>query len=345
MVGVVGTERLDVHVREQLAVASSRLGAQLQEPVELLELADPDRRLHVDPAVVPADPNVVEPGAARVLATLVAEAADELPFLLGVREDDPALARRELLVRVEAEHTRRALRPDRPALVLRAEGLGRILDQSEAMPLADRSDLVELARVAEHVDRDDRLRALGDRRFDGSRIEVPVAWIDVREDRSRTLEDEAVRARGERDRRRDRLVAGAQAGASRQHVQSGGAARNGRDVGRADALGDQLLEAVDRRPERQPPGAQHLEDELLLPLVQQRTRKRYLAEARAQAPAGAGVAYSSHCAQRSLPPRAVSRSVSWISSVIGPTPISTSSTALSGVTSAAVPVMNASSAR
>src|SRR6478672_8057317 len=102
----------------------------------------------------------MEPGASLVLPPLVAEAADELPLLLRVREDDPALAGRQLLVRVEAEHAGRTLRPDRPALVLRAEGLGCVLDQREAVPLADRPDLVELAGIAEHVHGDHGLRAL-----------------------------------------------------------------------------------------------------------------------------------------------------------------------------------------
>src|SRR5215211_4146211 len=110
-------------------------------------------------------------------------------------------------------------------------------------------------------------------------------------------------------------------------------------------LGEQLLETVDRRPKRQAARAQHLQHELLLSLAEERARERNLPQAGGQASAGAGVAYSSQWAQRSLRPRAVSRYASWISSVIGPTPISTSSTARSGVTSAAVPVMNASSAR
>src|SRR2546430_4897731 len=58
--------------------------------------------------------------------------------------------------------------------------------------------------------------------------------------------------------------------------------------------------SVDRRAEREPPRAQHLEDELPLPLVEERARERNLARPGAQASAGAGVAYSSHWAQRSL---------------------------------------------
>ena len=75
-----------------------------------------------------------------------------------------------------------------------------------------------------------------------------------------------------------------------QEMQARGRARDGGRVGRADPLGDHLLEALDRRPEREPAGAKHLEDELLLPLVEERARERYLADAGAQASAGAGVA-------------------------------------------------------
>ena len=149
---------------------------------------------------------MVEPGAAAVVAALVAHALHQLPLLLGMREDDPALAGRELLVRVEAEHARNAVRADRMALVLGAQGLGGILDQHQPVPVADRPDLVELARVAEHVDCHDRLRALGDRRLERGRIEVQRARVDIGEDRRRALEDEAVRRGDERERRGDHLV-------------------------------------------------------------------------------------------------------------------------------------------
>ena len=65
---------------------------------------------------------------------------------------------------------------------------------------------------------------------------------------------------------------------------------------------------------------------------------------RAQLRASCGT-WSSQCDHRSLSPRTVSRYASWIASVTGPTPISWSSTERSGVTSAAVPHMNTSSAR
>jgi len=46
------------------------------------------------------------------------------------------------------------------------------------------------------------------------------------------------------------------------------AARDGRRIGRSDGLGERLLESVDGRAEREPPGAEHVGDELLLPFVE-----------------------------------------------------------------------------
>ncbi len=96
-----------------------------------------------------------------------------------------------------------------------------------------------------------------------------------------------------------------------EQVEAGRTARDGGRVRRADSLGDLLLEPVDRRPERQAPGPEHLEDELLFPLVEIRPREwNSPRRGRSHAWAGVGdgiVAYSSQCDQRSLPPRTVSR--------------------------------------
>ena len=53
-----------------------------EDPVELLELADPERGAHVVDAVVEAEARVVEPAAA-VGAALVAQADELMPGLLG----------------------------------------------------------------------------------------------------------------------------------------------------------------------------------------------------------------------------------------------------------------------
>ena len=170
------------------------------------------------------------------------------------------------------------------------ERLGGVLDQHQPVPVADRTELVQLAGVAEHVHCHDRLRALRDGRLDGGRVEVQRPRVDVREDRRRAFEDEAVGGGDERERRGDRLVSRPKPGDSCKEVQARGAARDRGRKGGADPLGDQLLEALDRRPEREPPGAQHFDHELFLTLVQQRSGERYLSSAGAQASAGAGVA-------------------------------------------------------
>src|SRR5918992_76712 len=347
VIGVVRSQRLDlVDAAEQLAVALGRRRPQLEQAIELLELGNPDRGLEIRPAIVEPEPHVVEPAAPGVFASLVPHADDQLPRLLVVGGDDAAFARRDLLVGIEAEDRRHAVAADGNALVLGAKGLRGVLDQRQAVPLRDRAQLVELARVAEDVDRDDRLRARRDRRLDGRRIHVQRARIDVRENGDAALEDEAVRRRRERERGGDDLVPRPDPRDAAEEVQARSAAGDGGRVRRAHALGDEALELPDRRPEREAPGAQHLEDELLLPVVEVGPRERDLARGGPHASAGVRVGVrSSQCGYRSLRPRTTSRYVRWISSVIGPTPISESSTERSGVTSAAVPVMKASSAR
>ena len=232
-------------------LSRSRL-AELEDAIELLQLAEADRGLNVRPPVVEPDADMMEPAAAVVGAALVAQAAQYLPFLFRVRHHHPTFARRHLLVRIEGEDGRGAVRAERPPTVFGPERLARVLDQREPVTVGDRLELVQLTRVAEHVDRDDRSSLLGDCRLDRSRVQVQRRRIDVREHGSRTFEDEAVRRRDEGERRRDHLVARAEARHPRQHVQTGRAARDGGCVRRADALGDLFLETVDPRPERQP---------------------------------------------------------------------------------------------
>ena len=78
---------------------------------------------------------MVEPAAA-VGPTLVAKALEQLPGVLRPRRHDPALARRDLLVRVEREHRILALGAEGALLVARAERLAGVVDQREAVSLA-----------------------------------------------------------------------------------------------------------------------------------------------------------------------------------------------------------------
>jgi hypothetical protein len=248
---------------------------------------------------------VLQP-AALVAASLVAQRAQETPLLLGVRRHHAALARRHLLVRVEGEDRARAVRAERCTAIDGAERLTRILDEREAVLVRDRAQLVELARVAVDVDRDDRLRPRRDRSLYRTGIEVQRACVDVREHRDPALVDEAVRAGRERVRRRDHLVSRPDAGGDAEEMEPGGARRHRGCVRRADPCGEELLEPVDGWTEREPAGAHHLEHELFLALVQVRPRKRDRAGLLLHALARLG-AYSSHWAQRALRPCTVSR--------------------------------------
>ena len=81
------------------------------------------------------------------------------------------------------------------------------------------------------------------------------------------------------------------------------------------------------------------------PSLRRRSRRRPDRLSLRYASAGTTSTTSSQCDQRSVRPLTVSRYACWISLVTGPTPSSWSSTARTGVTSAAVPVMKNSSAR
>src|SRR5262249_6123772 len=110
--------------------------------------------------------------------------------------------------------------------------------------------------------------------------------------------------------------------------------------------GGGLPEGRPGRPERETPGAEHVEHELLVALVDPGCRERdALRRGGAQAACDMLGTSSRHSERRSSSPRAGARDAFWSSSLTRPTPISWSSTERTGVTSDAVPHMNTSSAR
>ena len=58
-----------------------------------------------------------------------------------------------------------------------------VLDEREPVRIGDRAKLVELARVAEDVDREDRLRARGHGRLYRGWVDVERLRVDVGEHR------------------------------------------------------------------------------------------------------------------------------------------------------------------
>ncbi len=290
--------------------------------VEPLELTEADRRAYVVDPIVESEPGVLEP-AARVGATLVPEAAQKPPLFLGMGRDHAPFSRRHLLVRIEGEDSRWPVRAEHVPAITRSQRLACVLDEREPVPVADRAQLGELAGVAVDVDGDDGSRPLRHRSGDGRRIEVQRARIDVGEHGRRSLVDRAVRGRDERVGRRDDLVARADSGRDAEEVQTRRAARDGGCVRCSDSRGECLLEAVDRGAERQPSGPEHVEHELLFPLVEPGFREGDLPRgSHTSAGARAVSTTSSQSLQRWSLPLTTSRYVLWSSSVIGPTPIS-----------------------
>src|SRR5262249_5814190 len=275
----------------------------------------------------------------------VAQRDEQLGLLGRAGEDGSALAGRDLLVRVERQRRWVPVRAERAPFVARTERLAGVFDEREPVPVADRPQLVELTGIPEDVDGHDRARPRPHRGLDGGRIEVERVGVDVGEDRGCPHVDRAVGRGDERVGRGDYLVAGSDAGEAHAEVQARRAGRHGRAVRRADGLGEELLEPRPDGPEREPPGAHHLDNELLVALVEPRRGEADGPGGSAHAARVAAGTSSRHSAKRSLAPRTMSRYARWISSVISPTPISWSSTERTGVISAAVPHMKTSSAR
>ena len=216
--------------RERLAVGRGDVRAVGQHAAEALQLRKPQRRLKLCEPVVEAQAIVVEPVHVR-RAALVSLGVD-LDLHVGVAQrDHSALARRQLLVRVEAEDRRVPPRADGLTVgVDGAECLAGILDDRQP-ELLERRDV---GGVAEDVDRKQRRRAVGDRGGRGGRVEVQRDRIDVGEDGRGPFVGDDVRTRDEREGRRDDLVAVTDAHRAQREVQPRGARRDRARAVRAD---------------------------------------------------------------------------------------------------------------
>ena len=131
-------------------------------------------------------------------------------------------------------------RAERATAVLGAERLAGVLDDGQPVSDGELAERLELTRVAEDVDEDERLRSGRDCGGDRRRVEVQRARIDVGEDRCRTLVQHAVGRRDEGERRRDRLVSGPETSEPDAEMEPGRAARHGRDERRPDAISHAL---------------------------------------------------------------------------------------------------------
>ena len=237
--------------------------------VEPRQLREPDRRGEVRRLRVRAQRLVVVADAHAV----VAEQAEAVGERVVVGRREAALAGHEVLRRVQAEH-RRAEAPGAPAVVRGAVRLCGVLDDGEPVAVGDRHDRVHVGHEAVQVDRHDRLRPRRDGGLDesgsmqksSSRTSTKTGRAPV----SRIALTVALNVK---------LTVttsspGPMPSARRMPTERHGPVRHQDRVADAAVRGPGLLELGGPAAHRQHPGAQHLEDGLLLGLAHVRLRDR-----------------------------------------------------------------------
>ena len=138
--------------------------------------------------------------------------------------------------------------------------MGGVLEQQQVVPPRDVRQLVHAARLPAVVDGHNRLRPRRDLRLDLLRVDVVVVEADVGEDGLRALEEDRVDGGAEGERRRDHLVALADAGGHEHEMQARRAGADGDGVLAADVVAEALLEEARLRAGRQPAGADGIDD-------------------------------------------------------------------------------------
>ena len=145
--------------------------------------------------------------------------------LVVVRRHRAGVAERaEVLARVEAERGEPAERADAPALVARAVRLARVLDERDAVRVAELDERVEIGRLPVEVDGDQRARrGPSSRRRPRSASISPVVSSQSTSTTSRAELHDGQDRRDEGVRGRDHLVARADAERLEAEVERGGA--------------------------------------------------------------------------------------------------------------------------
>ncbi len=254
-VALVACERLDaVELGDGLVVGREVPLADRAVRAELVELDECDCGQDVgEVGLVARNRDVVERAARAAHQPQVLQARGEV---VAVRGDEPALAGRDVLRRVEREAGGVREPAELPAAIGALQGVRGVLDHGQAQ----RPERLEVARLPREMDGHDRLRALGDGLGDPRRIDVQVRVADVGEDGRGAAVDDHVRRRGPRDRARDHLVPRSDLERDEGEVQRGGPRRDGEDVLRLEVVREPLFELRRLRAGRQPAGADRLGD-------------------------------------------------------------------------------------
>src|SRR3989442_1548473 len=158
---------------------------------------------------------------------VVPEEAGSLRDAVVVGDDHAAFARRHVLRRVEGEARGVAEVARLLAVVLRAGGLGRVLDYRDAAIPGGCENRVHLRGLAVQMDGHDSRRLARDYGSKLRRVHVVGRTIDVDEDGPRPAQDDRRRGREERQGRDDNLLARTDAVRQQGDMKCRGALRHG----------------------------------------------------------------------------------------------------------------------
>ena len=191
-----------------------------------------------------------------------------------VGHDHAAFAGRDDLVRIEAEAADRSDAARAPAVLLRAVGLGRVLDHGEPVTRRERHQWSHLRHVAVHVHRHDRARARRDLPRHLGNIEAPRVGLAIHQHRLASRTDDCCRAGDDREARQDHLRAFRQRQRLDREFERRGAVRDRDPVRHAAILCPAPLEFADEASLRNPSRAQRLFDQRAFALAKQRFGNR-----------------------------------------------------------------------
>ncbi len=285
-VGVLERDDDPLDLRQQRAVAHRQLAPAFDFRLQPPQAREQQRRARLVQAVVVAEPHhVVGVGAPAVAVPRAAghrvraARAHERGDVVVVGAQQAALADRQDLVGEEAERARQAPGAELAPGERGARRVRDVLDQRDAVLVAQRLQAVDGGGVAGIVHRAHRLRARRDAPLHVVGVEARVlARDDLREHRRRPAVERRRGGRRERERRHDHLVARSGPGGQIGEVQRGGAAGDRDRVARAELRGERLLERGRARAERQPARAQRLRDRLQVLRRQTQVEQRQLGE-------------------------------------------------------------------
>ncbi len=237
--------RLNDGTLELFRVVGGVLAAGLGPGVQVRQLDQQGGGLDRVQAEVAADVLVIVLG----LAAVISHHAKAMGQGLVAGDDHAAVAdTAEVLAGKEAETPAGADRAGFAALVSAGDGLGRVLDDGQAVAARDGHDWVHVRHLSEQVDGHDRLGVLADDVLDLLGVDVVRDGVNVHEDRAGAGPPDAAGGGEERERGRDDLVADADVQAHQGVEQGIGAAGDADGVRAVGHLGDGLFKLLDLGP-------------------------------------------------------------------------------------------------